>query len=59
MARTARRFKQADLARAAKAAIRAGIEIALLRIEPDGAIVIVPKGAKSMAPSPTINEWDE
>lgn len=59
MARHAQRFKQADLTRAAKGARNGGIAIAMLRIDPDGSIVIVPKGAGAVAPSPPVNEWDD
>ena len=59
MSRHAQRFKQADLTRAAKGARNAGIDIALVRIEPDGTILIIPKGTRSVASSSDVNEWDE
>ncbi|HIE69493.1 MAG TPA: hypothetical protein EYP98_04655 [Planctomycetes bacterium] len=56
--RRARRFAQADLARAIRAAKQEQIEIAEIRIEPDGTILIVPGIPNSMASSGP-NPWDE
>ena len=50
------RFTQANIARAVKGAKKAKLAIASVRIERDGAIVIVP--AEPQAP-PAVNEWDE
>lgn len=52
------RFTQADLVRAMRAAKIAGIPIALIRIEPDGAIHIVPGNPQSVAASDPSKEWD-
>jgi hypothetical protein len=51
-------FTAPDLTRAIKAALRAGLPIASVRIEPDGAIIILPGKPEDVAPSPTPNPWD-
>jgi hypothetical protein len=49
------RFTARDLKRAIKAALAAGLAIGCVRIESDGAIVILP-GDVSSSPGP--NDWD-
>ena len=51
-------FTAPDLTRAIKAALRAGLSIASVRIEPDGAILIVPGKPADVVPSPGGNPWD-
>jgi hypothetical protein len=53
-------FTAPDLTRAIKAALRAGLPIGSVRIEPSGAIVILPVTAEPVAPSPSPvdNPWD-
>jgi hypothetical protein len=58
MSRSALPFKQRDLARAIKAAQAAGLEVARLRINRDGDI-IVEIGKPREAAEAEKNEWDE
>jgi hypothetical protein len=51
-------FTVRDLTRALKAAQRAGLPIASVRIEPSGAIVILPGSPVAVAPFPQVNPWD-
>ena len=51
------RFTQADLARAIRAAKKEKLEIAAIRIEPDGTILIVPGSPRSVADL-EFDEWD-
>lgn len=51
------RFTQADVARAIRAAKKENLEIAAVRIEPDGTILIVP-GAPPAVRSSEPNPWD-
>lgn len=51
------RFTQADVTRAIRGAVAAKLQIACIRIEPDGTILIVP-GNPSDAHPPEVNEWD-
>jgi hypothetical protein len=51
-------FTAPDLTRAIKAALRAGLPIASVRIEPDGAILIVPGKPADVPTSPGGNPWD-
>ena len=54
------RFTTADLTRAIKAAVRAGLSIGYVRIEPDGSIMIIPGTPPAVAPSQSgPNQWDE
>lgn len=52
------RFTQADLIKVLKAAQRAGTPIASVRIEPDGAILVVP-GDPNRVTSSQPNPWDD
>ena len=50
------RFSQADVARAIRGALKAKLQIAAVRIEPDGTILIIPG-----TPGPVVSEanpWD-
>ncbi|BAB54741.1 hypothetical protein [Mesorhizobium japonicum] len=53
-------FKQADLSRAIKAMVAAGLEIGPVKIDPSGSIIILPakKGAATDK-SEDDNEWDD
>jgi hypothetical protein len=51
-------FTARDLTRALKAAQRAGLPIASVRIEPTGTIVILPGTPAPMAVSAERNDWD-
>jgi hypothetical protein len=53
----AARFSQAELARAIKGAQKANLNIAAVRVEPDGTILIIP-GTPETIPSPKRNPWD-
>jgi hypothetical protein len=57
MARPAR-FTQRDLVRALKAAMQAGLQLASVRIEPDGAILLIPGTPQVVPSSPGVNPWD-
>jgi hypothetical protein len=57
--RRAPRFTQSDLYRAIRAAQEAKLKIAEIRIERDGAILIVPGTPKAVPHSQEDNEWDE
>jgi hypothetical protein len=50
------RFKEGDIVKAIKAARKAKMEIAAVKIEPDGTILIIPG-----TPDPVVepNPWDE
>lgn len=51
------RFRQSDLTRALKAAITAGLEVAVVEIDPSGKIVIM-TGAKELASSASaLDKW--
>ncbi|KAB2941621.1 MAG: hypothetical protein K8F92_11060 [Hyphomicrobium sp.] len=52
------RFTQSDLARAIRAAKQEKLDIAAIRIEPDGTILIVPGTPQSVAHLEP-NEWDD
>ena len=54
----AARFTQADVARALKAAQRAKMPIASVRIEPDGSINLIPGEPPVVPPSQSQNPWD-
>ena len=49
-------FRQADLTRALKAAKNAGVEIASIRVEPDGTIHIVAGGPEPAATN-DLDRW--
>ncbi len=49
-------FRQADLARALKAAASAGIEVGRIEIDPFGNIVIIP-AKNTPTPQNAVDEW--
>jgi hypothetical protein len=51
------RFTKRDLVRAVEAVLSAGLQIASIRIEPDGAILVIP-GKPPSVPSSGANPWD-
>ena len=55
----ATRFTQADIKRAVRGAQKAKLSVAGVRIDPDGAITIIHGEPQAVAPSATLNEWDE
>lgn len=57
-ARRAGRFRQMDVTRALKAAQKAKLQIAAVRIEPDGTILVIP-GTPETVPSSERNPWDD
>jgi len=54
----AARFRQVELARAIKGAQKANLNIAAVRVEPDGTILIIP-GTPETVPSSKPNPWDD
>jgi hypothetical protein len=56
--RRAARFTDADLARAIKAALKAKLQIACVRIEPEGTILLISGDPDRVAIS-MLNPWDE
>ena len=56
-ARRGVKFRQAEVARALKAAQKAKVPIAAVRIEPDGAILLIP-GTPKAVPSSAPTPWD-
>lgn len=54
----ASKFRQADVARALKGAQKAKLQIAAVRIEPDGTIIVIP-GTPEPVPSSERNPWDD
>jgi hypothetical protein len=57
MARRNLTFRQADVIRAIKAVVAAGVEVARVEIDKDGKIVIV-AGKPEVAKANGGNEWD-
>jgi hypothetical protein len=58
MSRARSRFTQADIAKAVKAAIAAGLEIARVQIAADGTITIVTGKSAEQQQGHQCNEWD-
>ena len=52
-------FRQEDLTRALKAAVKAGIEVARFEIDKAGKIVVVTGKAKEERGTEAANAWDE
>lgn len=59
MSRGPHAFKQTDVTRALKAAKAAGVEIARIKINKDGAIEIDAGKPKELAAETGGNEWDK
>ncbi len=61
MGKAACTFKEADVTRAVKAARKAGLEIAGVKVSRDGDIVILAGGKlrEASKAEPETNEWDE
>ena len=51
-------FTQADIARAIKAVMSAGLDVQSIEIGPDGTIVVVTTTDQSETQDPKANEWD-
>jgi len=52
-------FTQADVLRAIKGAVRAGLQVAAARIERDGAIVLTFGAPQPVPSSQEVNPWDK
>jgi hypothetical protein len=57
MARGACTFKQQDVTRALKGAKAAGLDVARVKINPDGSIVIDADTVKAIEPSNAFDNW--
>ena len=58
MARGPATFKQADVTRALRGAVAAGVEVQRIEIDKTGKIVVV-TGKPERVPVSNINDWDE
>jgi|SRR5262245_16088185 len=56
-ARRPARFRQAELERTVKALRKTGLEIAAVKVEPDGTLIVIP-GVPSSVPTSPANPWD-
>jgi len=52
------RFNQTELKRAVKVMQKAGLDIAAVKVEPDGTFIVIP-GVPEPMPSSRPNPWDE
>jgi hypothetical protein len=52
-------FRQADLSRAIKATVSAGLEVGRVEIDPSGKIVILPARKGERSQGDRSNEWDD
>jgi acetyl/propionyl-CoA carboxylase alpha subunit len=52
------RFREKDVVRVIRAARKANMPLAAVRIEPDGSILVIPGTPEAVAVSPP-NEWDD
>jgi hypothetical protein len=52
------KFRQIEVARALKAAQKAKVPIAYVKIEPDGSILLIPGQPPTVPSSPSPNPWD-
>lgn len=57
-ARRVARFRQTELERTVKAMRKAGLDIAAVKVEPDGTLIVIP-GAPELVPPSKPNPWDE
>ena len=58
MARGPATFKQADVTRALRGAVAAGVEVQRIEIDKTGKIVVI-TGRPERVPVSNINDWDE
>jgi hypothetical protein len=52
-------FAERDVTRAVRAVQDAGLQVGMVRIEPDGAILVIPGTPPAVASLEEANEWDE
>jgi hypothetical protein len=55
MSRGPRTFRQADVTRAIRAAVAAGVEVERVEVDKNGRIIVIAKGAGQAV---SINPWD-
>ena len=53
-----RASRATEISRAIKALKKVGLEVAAVRVEPDGAVTIIPGSPTDVALSPQPNPWD-
>jgi hypothetical protein len=59
MSRNAHTFKQGDISKAIKAAVKAGLPVARVEVSPEGRIIVIAgKPEQEQAPTAEANEWD-
>jgi hypothetical protein len=58
MSRARQTFRQSDLAKAIRAAVKAGLTIGRVEISPDGRIAVVAAKPGQEQNSGEVNEWD-
>jgi hypothetical protein len=52
-------FKQGDVTRAVKAALKAGLDVELVKIDEAGTIAVSVKPPDQKSAEDSVNEWDE
>jgi hypothetical protein len=59
MSRRPYRFTEAEVTRATKAVVKAGVPVARVEVSPDGRIIVITgKPEQEHDPATEINEWD-
>jgi hypothetical protein len=58
MSRGKQAFKQGDVTRAVKGALKAGLDVELVKIDEAGKIAVFVKRPDEQSAEPSVNEWD-